>query len=81
MSEDTYDKSAIEVLKGLNPPRRKPWHDLMYDPTDPVQVARFLKTVEDYARDNPDEDLTTLITQLKNELVAIGENKHGAQDD
>ncbi|MEN3145672.1 hypothetical protein ABDF71_27215 [Ochrobactrum sp. WV_118_8] len=82
MSDETYDRSAIEMLKGLNPlSHRKPWHGRMVDPTDPVQVARFLKSVEDYALENPVEDLTALITQLKNELAAMGDKRHGAQDD
>ncbi|WP_265975314.1 hypothetical protein [Brucella intermedia] len=53
---DTYDKAAIDVLKGLNS-RRKPWDDLMYDPNDAKEVAAIRARIETYMAANPGEKL------------------------
>lgn len=79
MSDNGYDADAIELLKGLQPPRRRrPWDGLMYDPTDSAQVAALRQMMEHYMRENPDENLSGQIANLG---PANGEKGNGAQDD
>lgn len=57
---DTYDRAAIDVLKGLNT-RRKPWDDLMHDPNDAKEVAAIRARIETYMAVNPGEALPPAI--------------------
>lgn len=56
----SYDKAAIDMLKGLNP-RRKPWDGMMYDPNDAKEVAAIRARIETYMAVNPGEELPPAI--------------------
>lgn len=70
-----YDNSCIEILlSGLEPPRKRyPWSDMMYASDDPAQVAALRRMMENYARENPDEDVSDQIVGLTEQHPPAGD--------